>query len=117
MGQSLSGSGFYGRNIDVVKTPGQENPLPVNRDSEREAKREKPPQFGASTREWRTPSLWGLRDSAPYLHDGRAVTIEDAINQHDGAAALAARAFEKLTPAERTQLDMFLKSLAAPGSK
>src|SRR5262249_48305510 len=29
--------------------------------------------------EWRTPPLWGLRDSAPYLHDGRAQTLDDAI--------------------------------------
>jgi CxxC motif-containing protein (DUF1111 family) len=117
MGQSLSGSGFYGTNIDIVKTAGLENPLPVNRDSELEAKREKPPQFGASTREWRTPPLWGLRDSAPYLHDGRADTSEDAIKLHDGEGALAAHAFEKLTPRERMQLDMFLKSLAAPEAR
>ena len=26
-------------------------------------------------REWRTPPLWGLRDSAPYMHDGRAGDI------------------------------------------
>jgi len=24
--------------------------------------------------EWRTPPLWGVADSAPYLHDGRAAT-------------------------------------------
>ncbi len=27
---------------------------------------------GATSREWRTPPLWGFRDSGPYLHDGRA---------------------------------------------
>jgi len=28
--------------------------------------------------------LWGVRDSAPYLHDGRAATIEEAILLHHG---------------------------------
>ena len=29
--------------------------------------------------EWRTAPLWGVADSAPYLHDGRAATLEEAI--------------------------------------
>ena len=29
--------------------------------------------------EWRTAPLWGVADSGPYLHDGRAVTLEAAI--------------------------------------
>ncbi|MEM7311748.1 MAG: di-heme oxidoredictase family protein, partial [Planctomycetota bacterium] len=37
-------------------------------------------------REWKTPPLWGLADSAPYLHDGRAETIEEAIEWHGGEA-------------------------------
>ena len=36
--------------------------------------------------EWRTPPLWGVADSPPYLHDGRAYTLEDAIRLHDGEA-------------------------------
>ena len=30
----------------------------------------------------RTPSLWGLHASQPYLHDGRAATVEDALSAH-----------------------------------
>ena len=37
--------------------------------------------------EWRTPPLWGVRDSAPYMHDGRAETLLEAISMHDGEAA------------------------------
>src|SRR5262249_3437613 len=37
------------------------------------------PAGGAARREWRTAPLWGLRDSAPYLHDGPAETLEQAI--------------------------------------
>jgi CxxC motif-containing protein (DUF1111 family) len=57
-----------------------------------------------------------LQDSGPYLHDGRASTIAEAIVAHDGEGAESARAYEKLSPRERMQLDMFLQSLEAPGS-
>ena len=40
----------------------------------------------ATPQEWRTPPLWGLRDSGPYLHDGRAETIDQAITLHGGQA-------------------------------
>ena len=70
----------------------------------------------AAAREWRTPPLWGLRDSAPYLHDGRAATIDDAIRRHGGEATAAARAYERLTVAQRAELRAFLTSLVAPGA-
>ena len=40
-------------------------------------------------RVWLTWPLWGLADSAPYLHDGRALTIDDAIRAHGGEAQAA----------------------------
>lgn len=64
--------------------------------------------------EWRTPPLWGVADSAPYLHDGRALTLADAIRLHDGQGAGASRAFRTATAAERDQLISFLKTLRAP---
>ena len=33
----------------------------------------------ASAREWRTPPLWGLRDSGPYMHDGAMATLLSAV--------------------------------------
>ncbi len=66
-------------------------------------------------REWRTPPLWGVRDSAPYLHDGRARTIEEAIALHGGEGANSAKKFADLDYLERSHLLKFLKSLAAPG--
>jgi CxxC motif-containing protein (DUF1111 family) len=69
--------------------------------------------IGASRREWRTPPLWGVRDSAPYLHDGRAATLEAAIEDHGGAAALSAKRFSKLPAIKRLKLLSFLDSLAA----
>jgi len=64
--------------------------------------------------EWRTPPLWGVADSGPYLHDGRAKTLADAIRMHSGQAATSARRFESASPAQREQLISFLNSLRAP---
>ena len=68
----------------------------------------------ANELEWRTPPLWGLRDSAPYLHDGRAATVADAVALHGGEGMAAARAYQRLSEKERQQVELFLKSLAAP---
>ncbi|MEO0452557.1 MAG: Ig-like domain-containing protein [Verrucomicrobiota bacterium] len=35
-----------------------------------------------------TPTLWGLHDGAPYLHDGSAATIEEVFDQFDPSAAV-----------------------------
>jgi CxxC motif-containing protein (DUF1111 family) len=67
-------------------------------------------------REWRTPPLWGVADSAPYLHDGRAANLEEAILQHGGEAAPAAHAFEILHQDERWNLLAFLETLRAPAA-
>jgi CxxC motif-containing protein (DUF1111 family) len=68
----------------------------------------------ANALEWRTPPLWGLRDSAPYLHDGRATTVADAVALHGGEGLTAARAYKGLTEKEREQVELFLQTLAAP---
>jgi RNA polymerase sigma factor (sigma-70 family) len=71
---------------------------------------------GPSPREWRTPPLWGYRDSGPYLHDGRAQGLEEAIAFHDGQAAASAHRFFSLSWRERADVEMFLKSLMAPSA-
>jgi CxxC motif-containing protein (DUF1111 family) len=65
-------------------------------------------------REWRTPPLWGVNDSAPYLHDGRAATIEEAVRAHGGEAEAAAKRFRELTAIERDSMLTFLATLVAP---
>jgi CxxC motif-containing protein (DUF1111 family) len=75
---------------------------------------EKPPKFGAARQEWRTPPLWGVRDSGPYLHDGRAETLDQAIAFHGGQGEPTARRYFQLAPKERLNLQAFLKSLVAP---
>ena len=64
--------------------------------------------------EWKTPPLWGVADSAPYLHDGRAPTLEEAIRQHGGQAAETTTRFVSLPQSQQQQLVAFLKSLRAP---
>jgi CxxC motif-containing protein (DUF1111 family) len=68
----------------------------------------------ATAREWRTPPLWGLRDSGPYLHDGRAARVDQAIALHGGQGAASARRHADLSPRRKRQLEAFLMSLAAP---
>jgi CxxC motif-containing protein (DUF1111 family) len=68
----------------------------------------------ANELEWRTPPLWGLRDSAPYLHDGRAKTVADAVALHGGEGQTTAQAYKRLSKKEREQVELFLQTLVAP---
>jgi CxxC motif-containing protein (DUF1111 family) len=65
----------------------------------------------AGQTELRTPPLWGLRDTAPYLHDGSAPTIDDAVRAHAGEAAAVRDSYLGLTDADRAALQAFLESL------
>ena len=60
---------------------------------------------------YKTPPLWGLRKSAPYLHDGRASTIEQAIEMHFDEANLSRQNYLNLTAQEREDLLLFLNDL------
>jgi cytochrome c peroxidase len=98
MGEGLGGGGggFYGG----------ESPEPS----------EQPDVDGPSTSpsEWRTPPLWGVADSAPYLHDGRAATLVDAIKLHAGQASSSANRFTGLSDVQQEELIAFLNTLRAP---
>jgi CxxC motif-containing protein (DUF1111 family) len=65
----------------------------------------------AGIHDFRTPPLWGLGRTAPYLHDGRASTIEDAIAKHAGEAATARDELANLSADDREALLAFLRSL------
>ena len=67
--------------------------------------------MGVSTgSEFRTAPLWGVRHSAPYMHDGSADTIEDAILAHGGEATGVRNAFQALPFADKTALIRFLET-------
>lgn len=61
---------------------------------------------------FRTMALWGLRDvPGPYLHDGKAATLEEAILLHGGEATAVRAAYQSLPAEARTQLIGLLKDL------
>jgi hypothetical protein len=60
--------------------------------------------------------LWGLRDSGPYLHDGRGKTLDEAVMWHGGQGAESARQIQALTRVERLQVQPYLKTLVAAAS-
>lgn len=64
--------------------------------------------------EWRTPPLWGLRDSAPYMHDGRAETVLESIAMHDGESVGTRDRFLQLPLLNRQAVVAFLNTLVAP---
>ncbi len=63
-----------------------------------------------------TARLWGVADTAPYLHDGRAHTLKDAILLHGGEAAPVRQAFENLPNAGQEAIVKFLLTLRTPKS-
>ena len=69
------------------------------------------PQAAALPHEIRTPSLWGLRVRRPFLHDGSASTVEEAILRHGIEADAVRRRFSALDPTARAALLAFLNSL------
>lgn len=72
----------------------------------------------AKTYEWRTAPLWGLGLSPKsqggsyfLLHDGRATSVEQAIQMHGGEAIKAKTNYTTLSQADKDALLKFLKSL------
>ena len=59
-----------------------------------------------------TRPLWGLAETAPYLHDGRAPTVQDAIVLHGGEATAARDAYLALDEQARASVRVFLASLS-----
>jgi CxxC motif-containing protein (DUF1111 family) len=65
-------------------------------------------------REFTTARLWGVADTAPYLHDGRATTLTEAILLHGGEAEDERSRFADLGDDARVELLDFLRSLRTP---
>jgi len=68
----------------------------------------------ARNREFTTARLWGVADTAPYLHDGRATTLSEAIALHGGEAQESREAFLALTSEDRDDVLEFLRTLRTP---
>ena len=72
----------------------------------------------ALPQEWRTPPLWGLGLSKKsqggeyfLLHDGRAKSIEQAIDIHGGEGSKSKNNFQQLSATDKVKLVKFLESL------
>ncbi len=65
----------------------------------------------ATGSEFRTQPLWGVGVAAPYLHDGRADTLDEAIRMHGGEAEAARDAYEAFDERDRALVLAFLNSL------
>jgi len=65
----------------------------------------------AQPAEMRTAPLWGLSLRTHYLHDGRALTLLDAVTAHDGEASEARERFLGMTPSRQAELISFLGGL------
>jgi len=70
------------------------------------------PQAGIPAGVFLTRPLWGLAETAPYLHDGRAPTVHDAIVLHGGEAAAARDRYLALDASGRASVRVFLASLS-----
>ena len=55
-----------------------------------------------------------MADTGPYLHDGRALSLNEAILWHGGEAEAARANYAGSTQAEQTALLSFLMTLRTP---
>lgn len=68
-------------------------------------------QAGVPTNVFLTKKLWGVASEPPFLHNGCATLLTDAIDAHGGEAAASRQAFWNLPAQERACVIEFLKSL------
>ncbi len=66
---------------------------------------------GVSPAAFMTPPLWGLSRSGPYMHDGRAPTLEEAIMAHSGEATESQRAYAKLDDDTKGSVRVYINAL------
>jgi CxxC motif-containing protein (DUF1111 family) len=116
MGQEMGDEGSYADNTSEDDEPLVPRITPNMADNDPRNSPQASPLRGATRQEWKTPPLWGFRDSGPYLHDGRAQTLDEAVAMHGGQGAAAALRYFQLTPREQLEVQAFLKSLVAPTS-
>lgn len=72
---------------------------------------EKLVQAGVPTREFLTRKLWGAANEPPFMHHGRATTLDEAIRMHGGEAERSRDLYAALPAAERNAILEFLTTL------
>jgi CxxC motif-containing protein (DUF1111 family) len=74
---------------------------------------------GVIEEEYLTRRLWGLQQSAPYLHTGQALTIDEAVQGHlsEGSEAnFAAENYLQLSESEKSAIRVYLQGLKRSAS-
>ncbi|HUJ79352.1 MAG TPA: di-heme oxidoredictase family protein [Nitrospiria bacterium] len=67
-------------------------------------------EIGTGASVFLTRNLWGVGSTAPYMHDGRATTLTEAIIDHGGEGETAKQAFLGLSTANQQDLIAFLNN-------
>src|SRR5262249_50804023 len=70
-------------------------------DNEKVVQTSAPGNFPIPTSQWITRKLWGTANEPPFLHNGRALLLSEAILAHGGEAQASRDAFEALSKSER----------------
>jgi cytochrome c peroxidase len=68
-------------------------------------------EAGTGASSFMTENLWGCGSTGPYMHDGRATTITEAILEHGGEAKASRDSFVALSTQSKKDLSTFLESL------
>jgi CxxC motif-containing protein (DUF1111 family) len=68
-------------------------------------------EVGTGASVFLTENLWGVGSTAPYLHDGRATTLAEAILEHGGEAASSRADFLDLSLEAEQDLLAFLNNM------
>lgn len=68
-------------------------------------------EIGTGRAVFLTENLWGVGSTAPYLHDGRAATLAEAILAHGGEAQSSRDAFAAMPDHEKRDILTFLNNM------
>jgi cytochrome c peroxidase len=68
-------------------------------------------EIGSGASMWKTRDLWGVGSTGPWLHDGRATTLSEAILLHGGEGQQTKNAFAALSESQRAEVIAFLNNL------
>jgi hypothetical protein len=66
---------------------------------------------GSTLTRFRTPALWGVGSTAPYAHDGSALSLDAIISRHGGEARTTTAGYRGLSERDREAVLAFLNSL------
>jgi hypothetical protein len=97
--------GAGGPSANVTRDPGQTANLDMG-----PGLAESIDEVGTGASVFLTRNLWGVGSTAPYLHDGRATTLTEAILGHGGEGEKSRTALVALSPQDQQDLVAYLNN-------